>query len=85
MTATLTPDGSSPTVVAPPLIDRDLYDSIATAKGYPSVASRAKWHELDRSNLFDILAGTTIPRLDTAFRIAGDCGIPVDVLWKRTA
>lgn len=61
-----------------------MYDAIATAKLHPTVESQAVWHELSRSTMFRLRAGE-VPRLDTAMRIAADCGVPVEVIWERVA
>lgn len=62
-----------------------VYDMLAAAKGYPSVASQARWHGVNRSTLFDMRAGTNLPRLDLAMRMAADLGVAVEVIFERVA
>lgn len=89
MTATPTADAPSPQPVALPAvtvrINREVYDALAGARGYDSIASRAEWHRIDRSNLFDILAGRTVPRVDTAMGMARDCQTTVEALFGWVA
>lgn len=63
----------------------EVYDTLASAKGYRSVEAQAKWHGLNRGTLFDLRAGHTQPLLDTAMRMASDLGVAVEVIWERTA
>lgn len=63
----------------------DVYDPIAKAKGYPKVQAQAAWHDLSRSQMHALRAGENVPRLDTAMRIAADCGVPVEVLFGAAA
>lgn len=62
-----------------------VYDALAEAKGYPTVESQATWHGLNRATLFDLRAGRTVARLDTAMRMAADLGVAVEVIWERVA
>lgn len=62
----------------------DVYDALAKAKGYPKPDAQAAWHGIARSAMFRLRAGG-VPRLDTAMRIAADCGVPVEVIWERVA
>lgn len=62
----------------------DVYDALAKAKGFPKPEAQAAWHGIARSAMFRLRAGG-VPRLDTAMRIAADCGVPVEVIWERVA
>lgn len=62
-----------------------VYDALAEAKGYKTVASQATWHGLNRATLFDLRAGRTMPLLDTAMGIAADLGVAVEVIWERVS
>jgi len=61
----------------------DVYDALAAAKGYEKVAHQATWHGLVRSAMFRLRAGGS-PSADTAWRIARDLGVALEVIWERT-
>lgn len=60
----------------------DMYDVLAASKGFATVAQQAKWHGLARSAMYR-LRGGGVPHLDTAMRMAADCGVAVEVIWER--
>lgn len=64
------------------VLDIAVYDPIAASKGFRTVTSQAKWHGLNRATMHALRAGENVPRLDTAMRIASDCGVRVEALWK---
>jgi DNA-binding phage protein len=43
----------------------------------------SKVSQLDRSNLYDILAGRTIPRLDTLLSVLSAFGLSLDIMTQR--
>lgn len=63
----------------------EIYDAIAASKGHSTAESQATWHGLARSAMYNLRGGQTVPRLDTAMRIAADCGVAVEVIWERVA
>jgi DNA-binding XRE family transcriptional regulator len=78
-------DASATRVDVPVRLRVEVYDVLAAAKGYRSVEAQAKWHGLNRGTLFDLRAGNTQPRLDTAMRMAADLGVAVEVIFERAA
>lgn len=62
-----------------------MYDALASARGYTTVEAQAEWHGIHRSTMFDLLAGRTVPRLDTAMGIARDCQTTVESLFGWVA
>lgn len=84
MTATISGDVSKTEVPAVRL-RVEVYDTLAAAKGYPTVVSQAKWHDVNRATLFNLRAGETVPRLDLAMRMAADLGVAVEVIFERVA
>ncbi len=58
-----------------------VYDALAAAKGYRTVAAQAEWHGLDRSTMFRVRSGQSA-HLDTAMRMARDLGTTVEVLFE---
>lgn len=62
----------------------DVYDAVAQAKGYPSRAAQARWHDLAVSSLFRLIAGGN-PSAPTAARMAKQAGLPFEALWERVA
>jgi hypothetical protein len=85
MTATLKSDAPSPPSAAPVRINREVYRTLASARGYTSVEAQAAWHGVHRSTMFELLAGRTVPRLDLAMRMARDCQTTVDFLFEWAA
>lgn len=63
----------------------DVYDALATAKGYRTVESQAALHGIHRATMHALRAGHNVPRLDTAMRFAADLGVPVETIWERAA
>jgi len=61
-----------------------VYDAIAAGLGHRTVASQAVWHGVARSAMFRFRSGGS-PRLDTAMRMAADCGVPVETIFERVA
>ena len=61
----------------------DVYRALAREKGYPSVTSLARLHDLSRQALYDLLNGAAVPGLATAMRMAADLGVAVEVIWER--
>lgn len=60
----------------------EVYDVLAAAKGYDTVASQAIWHGVARSTMFRLRSGGQ-PNLQIAARIAADLGVAVEVIWGR--
>jgi hypothetical protein len=63
----------------------NVYEALATAKGYRTVESQANLHGIHRATMHALRAGENVPRLDTAMRMAADLGVAVEVLWERVA
>jgi DNA-binding XRE family transcriptional regulator len=75
-------DASTDEADAPVRLRVAVYDAIARSKGFATVESQAAWHEVARSTMFRLRGGDDMPRLDTAMRMAADCGVPVEALFE---
>jgi DNA-binding phage protein len=82
MAATHLQDGPSQTTDGQARLRVEVYDTLAAAKGYSTVAAQAVWHGVSRSTMFR-LRGGDMPSLSTALRIAADLGVAVEVIWER--
>lgn len=60
----------------------EVYRAIAQAKGYKSATKQARWHGTARSNMYRILGGGK-PGALLAMRMATDCGVPFEALWRQ--
>lgn len=63
----------------------NVYDALATAKGYKTVESQAEWHGVHRSTMFRLREGRGDTSLSLAMRMAADLGTQVEVLFERVA
>lgn len=65
-------------------LDVAAYDRLAHAKGKRTRSAQAKWHGLARSAFYLLLGGGN-PSAPTAARMAADCEVPFEAIWKRVA
>lgn len=61
----------------------EVYDALAKSKGAESVTAQARMHGLDRSHMHALKNGESLPKVDTALRMAADLGTTVEALFER--
>ena len=61
----------------------EVYEALAASVGADSPTLQAELHGISRDHIYALKAGTSVPRLDTAMRIAADLCTDVEALWER--